>query len=198
MILTIGHSNHPPDVFLELLERHAVALLADVRSAPYSRLHPQFRKGPLAAVLAARGIGYAHLGDSLGGRPKDASCYENGRVRYDRMAATEGFRAGLQRLIGLARRRRTVLMCAEADPLHCHRALLVAPALDRLGIDVRHIHAADGALEPHAQSMDRLLERCGLAPQGDLLATRAASIAQAIDCASRRGRRPAAQAAQSG
>ena len=179
LILTIGHSNHPLDLFLRLLSGHGVAVLADVRSAPYSRFNPQFSREPLATALDRHGIEYRYFGRELGGRPRDPACYEGGRVCYDRVAETASFREGVARVVDLAAQHRVALMCAEREPLDCHRTLLVAPALDSQGVEVQHI-LADGTLERQADAMSRLLEQYHLAPKGDLLATREQSIAAAI------------------
>lgn len=183
-VLTVGHSTHPLDDFLALLEGHAVTALADVRSAPYSRFLPHFNRSSLEEGLEARGIRYVYLGDALGGRPRDASCYEDGRIQYDRVAATESFRSGLGRVVQGAARYRVALMCAEAEPLDCHRTLLVARALDREGLRVEHI-LADGALEPHSRAMDRLLEAVDLS-RPDMYATREERIALGVTARARR------------
>ena len=115
---------------------------------------------------------------SWGGRSDDPTCYEDGRIRYDRVAATELFRNGLARVIEGATKYRIALMCAEKEPLHCHRTLLVARALEQ-DVDVRHIHA-DGALEPHRAAMDRLLDIRKLPREGDLSGTREEFIDTAI------------------
>ena len=160
-VLTIGHSNHALEVFVGLLRQHRVNALADVRSAPYSRYNPQFNREPLAASLKAKGIAYVYLGRELGGRPGNRRCYDDeGRVLYDRVAATEPFRRGLERVVAGAARLRIALMCAEKEPLHCHRTLLVAQELGKLGVGVAHIHA-DGKLEPHGDAMDRLIDLTG-------------------------------------
>ena len=156
-VLTIGHSNHPLEAFLALLQRHGVTLLADVRSAPYSRFNPHFNRKALDAALSARGIAYAFLGRALGGRPEDRSCYEDGRVRYDRLARTSLYREGIDRVVQDAGHRRIALMCAEKEPLDCHRTILVGRSLAERGIAVTHI-LADGMLEPHDATMDRLLD----------------------------------------
>ena len=178
-VLTIGHSNHAADVFVRRLGEHAVTVLIDVRSAPYSRFHPQFNRAALARSLAAAGIEYVYSGDALGGRPADPGLYEGGRVRYERVTRTAAFRDAVERVAERADRDRVALMCAERDPLACHRTLLIAPALEARGAGVAHI-LADGALERHGETMDRLLARHGLAATGDLLGTRADAIATAI------------------
>lgn len=178
-ILTIGHSNHALHVFLDLLNEHDVDILADVRSAPYSRFNPQFNREPLATALDRRGIEYLYHGRELGGRPKDPACYEGDRLHFGRVVQTKRFREGLAQVIGAAEQRRIALMCAEKEPLDCHRTLLVAAALDAHDVEVQHIHA-DGTLETQADAMSRLLEQYGLGLEGDLLATREQSIALAI------------------
>jgi uncharacterized protein (DUF488 family) len=177
-VLTVGHSTHPIAFFVALLKRHGVTAIADVRSSPFSRFNPQFNKGALERSLRAEGIRYVFLGKELGARSDDPSCYEKGRVQYARLAQTEAFRRGLERVRGAAAEHRIALMCAEREPLECHRTLLVARALDEQGVGVAHIHA-DGHLEPHAAAMDRLLDLTGL-PRDDLFRSRADLIAEAL------------------
>ena len=187
-VLTIGHSNHALDSFIALLHQHHITALADVRSAPYSRFNPQFNRESLASSLKRCGIEYVYLGQELGGRADDPACYENGRVRYDRVAETELFRHGLDRVVHGAAKYRIVLLCAEREPLECHRTLLVAPALDERGVEVAHIHA-DGRLESHNETMDRLLDRFNLRSAGDLFRTtqpREKLVAEAIELQAKR------------
>ena len=178
-IFTIGHSNHSLEDFLALLSGYGVTGVADVRSAPYSRFNPQFNRDALAAALKVRGVDYLYLGRELGGRPDDPACYDGGRIRYERVARTSGFREGVARVVDAAAASRVALMCAEKEPLDCHRTLLVARALDDEGMAVAHI-LATGDLEPHAKAMDRLMARFDLDPAGDLFRSRAEAVAQAI------------------
>lgn len=184
-ILTIGHSNHSLDGFLTLLSKHRVTAVADVRSAPYSRFRPHFNRKALEASLDARGIRYAFFGRELGGRPDDPACYEGGRVDYERVAATRGFRDGIARVVDASSRYRIALMCAEKEPLDCHRTLLVARALDAAGAAVEHI-LADGAVETHGRTMDRLLAALDLNPDCDLFRRREELVADAIALQARR------------
>lgn len=177
-IYTIGHSKHTLDEFAGLLMQHGVTALADVRSAPFSRFNPQFNKEALARELKARGIKYVFLGRELGARSDDRTCYENGRVQYERLARTELFRQGIERVRRGADEHRIALMCAEKEPLECHRTLLVARALDDQDVEVRHI-LADGRLEAHKDTMERLLDVTGL-PREDLFRSRAELIAEAL------------------
>jgi uncharacterized protein (DUF488 family) len=156
-VLTIGHSNHPWPAFAGLLRRHAVTALADVRSSPYSRANPQFNRETLQRALQAEGIAYVFLGRELGARSEDPACYVDGRVQYSRLAQTDLFKDGLHRVITGAASHRVALMCAEKEPLACHRTLLVSRALIARGIAVHHI-LVDGTLEAHREAMLRLLE----------------------------------------
>lgn len=167
-VFTIGHSNHALADFLELLRRHAITVVADVRSAPYSRFNPHFSREALRRELKEANIGYVYLGSELGGRSADPQCYQNGRICYDRVAETPRFKDGLRRLAKGIAEHRIALMCAEKEPLHCHRTLLVAHALDADGVDISHVHA-NGELESHAAAMDRLLASFDLHPRDDLL-----------------------------
>ncbi len=160
-ILTVGHSSHDLEFFSGLLALHHVTAIADVRSMPYSRYNPQFNRERLAERLKSSGIKYVYLGRELGGRSDDPSFYEHGRIRYDRLARTSCFRKGLERAVRGAEEYRIALMCAEKEPLDCHRTLLVGQELDSLGLDVAHI-LPDKPLESHADAMDRLLARFGL------------------------------------
>ncbi len=121
-VLTIGHSTHAMEAFVELLQRHDVTAVADVRASPYSRFNPQFNRESLAGSLVARGITYVFLGSELGGRSDDPSCYENGRISYARLGGTPSFQNGLDRVAQGAASQRIALMCAEKEPLECHAA----------------------------------------------------------------------------
>lgn len=159
-VMTIGHSTHSADRFVELLQQHAVSAVADVRSHPHSRHMPHFNRETLRSMLREHGIQYAFLGEELGARSKDPSCYIDGRVQYDRLAETTGFREGITRVLSGAATERIALMCAEKDPLECHRTLLVARKLVDRGVQVDHI-LADGSIEAHPDSLLRLLAKTG-------------------------------------
>lgn len=165
-VYTIGHSTHSLEEFVGLLSMHGITALCDVRSTPYSRIHPQFNHRKLKEALRARGIVFAFLGKELGARSEDPSCYDGDKVQYDRLANTELFRQGLGRVQSGMKRFRLVLMCAEKEPLECHRTILVARHLTALGIDVQHIHA-NGKLESHDDAMSRLAKLLRL-PEEDL------------------------------
>jgi uncharacterized protein (DUF488 family) len=148
VVYTIGHSNHPIERFVALLQGAGITAVADVRSMPRSRRWPQFGRMRLERSLAEAGIAYVYLGAELGGRPGDPTLFTDGKPDYGRMAAAPAFSTGLDRVVDGAQRYRIALMCAEREPLECHRFLLVSPHLLERGVAVRHI-LADGAVETH-------------------------------------------------
>lgn len=176
-LYTIGHSNHSIESFISLLQRHGVTALGDVRSHPYSRFVQQFSQEPLKSALAAAGIAYVFLGKELGARSMNAACYKQGRVQYDLLAKEPLFLEGIERLNQGMVRYQIALMCAEKDPIECHRALLVARKLFEAGIPVNHI-LADGSLESHENMESRLLAVCKL-PEGDMFKSREEFISDA-------------------
>ena len=154
-IFTIGHSTHAQERFIALLHEHGIQALGDVRSTPYSHVNPQFNREELKRVLRAAGIGYAFLGKELGARSEDPACYDGGKIQYDRLARSVLFRNGLQRLQEGMKQYKLAIMCAEMDPLECHRGILIARHLVGLGVGVQHI-LGDGSLESHSDAMSRL------------------------------------------
>lgn len=155
-LLTIGHSNIPADRFIGLLRGAGVNAIADVRSTPASRHFPWFSKSNLTARLQQEGMAYLPFGDTLGGRPRDASLYRDGVADYEAMAQRSEFRLCLDRLGAAASRHCICLMCAEREPLDCHRCLLVARALAERGVNIGHIRH-DGSIISHAAIEQQLL-----------------------------------------
>jgi uncharacterized protein (DUF488 family) len=178
-VYTVGHSTHAVEQFLDLLERNGVMAIADVRSSPFSRHNPQFNKDTLSVELKKRGIAYVFVGKELGARSDDPACYEGGRVRYDRLAQTSIFKAGLDRVLSGAQKYRIALMCAEKEPLDCHRTLLVSRALEKLGVSIVHI-LSDGSTEAQPKTMSRLLDLVGL-PHEDMFRSHDELVATACE-----------------
>jgi uncharacterized protein (DUF488 family) len=156
-LFTIGHSNLEIADFLAVLAAHSVRILCDVRSRPASFRFPQFNREPLESVLAPVGIRYEFLGETLGGRPADPRVYhEDGLVDYAARRRAPDFIAGLERALAISSAGAAVLMCAEEDPLQCHRFLMICPALLERGVTPVHIRRG-GALESQSDAEDRLL-----------------------------------------
>jgi uncharacterized protein (DUF488 family) len=176
-VFSVGHSTHSVEHLLGLLKQHSITAICDVRSRPYSRMNPQFNREPLRDALRAEGIAYVFLGKELGARSDDRSCYRDGQVQYDLLAATVSFRSGLKRVREGSEKYRVALMCAEKDPLQCHRTILISRHLVVEGVDVCHI-LADGTVEPHEKSIDRLMNQLRL-PQSDMFRSKEEIVADA-------------------
>jgi uncharacterized protein (DUF488 family) len=177
LVYTIGHSTHATEKLIGLLARHHITAVADVRSQPYSRMNPQFNKENITTDLKGAGIAYVFLGRELGARTNDSSCYIAGKVHYDLLARTELFRQGLERIIKGMSTHQMALLCAEKDPLVCHRTILVARHLVAQSISVQHI-LETGALESHDAAIDRLLRELDL-QEADLLRSRTEIVEEA-------------------
>ena len=142
-VFTIGHSTRTWKEFLELLRAHGIERVVDVRSIPRSRHNPQFNRETLSKKLQGARIGYVHL-RSLGGlrharRDSLNKGWRNASFRgFADYMQTPEFMKGLQRLIKLAKQKKTAIMCAEAVPWRCHRSL-IADALAVRGIRAAHI-----------------------------------------------------------
>lgn len=180
-LFTIGHSRHALPRFLDLLKMHKISAVGDVRSTPYSRMNPHFSRESLRRELKRHNIAYVFLGEELGGRSSDPSCYDaKGRVLYDRISNTEDFQRGLRRIREGMQHHRIALMCAEKDPLTCHRTILVCRHL-RKECDLSIVHIlGDGQPEPHEDSERRLL-RLARMEQGDLFKSLYEQLEEAYD-----------------
>jgi uncharacterized protein (DUF488 family) len=116
----------------------------------------------LTDALERARIVYVYLGKELGARTDDPSCYVNGKVQYDRLAQTKSFEEGLTGVRRGIEKFQVALMCAEGEPLACHRAILVSRYLHDAGLAVKHI-LRDASLEGHEASMARLARTLYLA-----------------------------------
>jgi uncharacterized protein (DUF488 family) len=144
---TLGHSSHDLEVWLALLRRHAIEVVVDIRSSPYSKYAPQFDRELMQRSLEQAALRYLFLGAELGGRPANPACYDaSGHVLYSRLCNDAGFQAAIARLESGIDRFRVALLCGEEDPAHCHRRLLVGRVLTERGHTMLHIRG-DGRLD---------------------------------------------------
>jgi uncharacterized protein (DUF488 family) len=151
ILWTVGHSNHTLEKFLDLLQRHAIELLIDVRSQPYSGYTTQFNREPLQAAMGDANVKYLFLGDLLGGRVENRSFYDDdGRLRYDLLSAAPEFQRGVEQLLRQLPSVRTAILCGEEDPTHCHRRLLIGRVLAGRGVAIKHIRG-DGRVQTEAE-----------------------------------------------
>jgi len=178
-LFTIGHSIHTVEKFADLLKMHGITAICDVRSSPYSRYTPQFNRELLKDELAKHSISYLYLGAELGPRSSDPTCYEGGKVQYKRLANKDIFRQGLDRLRKGMRTYRIALMCAEKDPLTCHRMILICRNLRGDDIVITHI-LEDGSLEDNRDTEMRLMKQLKIDPS-DLFSSEIDQIQRAYD-----------------
>ena len=154
-LFTFGHSNRTIEEFVHTLKLHGINAVADVRSLPSSQRFPQFAQNALKFALSEAGIRYVHLGDEFGARRIEPECYVNGQVQYDIAAQTQAFQNGIRRILDGSSRYAIALMCAERDPLACHRTILVCRHLSRYGFKIAHI-IDDVQVESHQELETRL------------------------------------------
>ena len=178
-LYTIGHSTHETETFIDLLKTHQITAVCDVRSNPYSKFNPQFNRETIQKALREHNIAYVFLGKELGPRSDDPACYVDGKVQYNRIAETERFQQGLKRLKEGMKSYRITMMCAEKDPITCHRMILICRHLRSPEIDINHI-LDDGSLEPNRESERRLMQMLKI-PETSLFETPEALIQRAYD-----------------
>lgn len=154
-LFTIGYSTHSIKRFIEILKHYNISALADVRSSPYSKFKPEFNREDLKKELNGADIAYVFMGDCLGARVEDKKYYINGKVDFDLFANDPEFRDGLRRLSEGLKRYRITLMCAEKDPITCHRTILICRNIKE--ISIKHIWDID-KIENHRDCEQRLLE----------------------------------------
>jgi uncharacterized protein (DUF488 family) len=140
-LYSIGHGSRKAEDFLSLLLAYDIKYLADVRSYPFSRFHPQFNSKKLDEFLAEAGITYVFMGNELGGRPKDPSCYDGeGKIDYGLVRKKDFFLSGIERLKAANDKQVSLaVMCSERDPAMCHRSRLIGAVLQEQGIELLHI-----------------------------------------------------------
>lgn len=156
-LYSVGHSNQSQEEFLELLKRHDINCIVDVRSVPASKYTPQFNMEPLKWFLRANDIHYLHFGDEFGARRTDCLDAE-GQVNFEKAVETPSFKRGVERLMnGLQKGFRISFMCSEANPLECHRFSLVSRYFYDNGLDVQHI-LKDGELALHASLEKEMID----------------------------------------
>lgn len=177
-LYTIGHSNRSMDEFIDLLQQHQIGAVADVRSQPVSGRYPYFNAHPLQSRLKSEGLEYVFLGDELGARRHEEECYREGQAKYSLIAKTSAFQAGLDRVRRGLEQYTIALMCAERDPLTCHRSILVCRHL-REDCSISHLLEAN-SVESHEAAEMRLLQQLKLPPK-DLFRTEQQMLDDAYD-----------------
>ncbi len=163
-LFTIGYSDRTIEDFIALIEQYKITAICDVRSMPYSSRKPDFNRELLKKHLKSHNIEYVFLGEELGARPKDPSCYVDGKAIYQKIANSELFKKGLDRIkLGMQKNFVVALMCAEKDPITCHRTILICRNLRGQGIDIQHIIDAK-TTETQVDLEKRLISQLKLHP----------------------------------
>ena len=140
-IYSIGHGNKSIEQFVSELKKFDIKYVIDVRSIPYSKWNPQFKREVLKNELEENDIVYSFWGDSLGGRPKDKTCYnEEGKVVYEILKEKDYFKKSIERLVNAnSKKIKIALMCSETQPEKCHRSKLIGQELLKRGVSLKHI-----------------------------------------------------------
>ena len=140
-IYTIGYISYQPEDMAKVLRNFGIGCLIDVRSSPYSAYCPQFNKEAIAEVLHRNGILYRNYALEFGARQENPRYYTTeGYLDFSVYTRTEQFLQGVQKIEqGMERGYLFALMCAEKDPMTCHRAIMIGKALKERGFAVKHI-----------------------------------------------------------
>jgi uncharacterized protein (DUF488 family) len=140
-LYTIGHGSRKIDDFLKILKDFKIEYLLDIRSQPYSKFNPQYNQTDLKFFLERNGITYVFMGDTIGGRPSDKSCYDDeGKVDYEIVKTKDFFIQGVSRLkTAYEKEINAVIMCSESKPCECHRSKLIGRVLQSDKVILKHI-----------------------------------------------------------
>ena len=157
IIHTIGYAAHTIESFIAALEKFNITAIADVRSQPYSKFKPEFNRENLKKILINNRIEYVFLGDNIGARIKAPECYKNGQVDYELISKHPLFQEGIDRLLKGMEKFSIALMCAEKDPINCHRTILICKHLKKYQIQIYHIIDANTS-ENHTKTEFRLMK----------------------------------------
>lgn len=159
ILLSIGHSQHQVNYFINLLKSHGVNYILDVRSTPYSQFAAIYNRENIRPTLQSNGIEYAFMGDYFGARPTDPSLYSaKGYLDFEKVVNSSKFKKGFDNVIkGIKQGYRIAFMCTEKDPIECHRAILVTNTFYKEGYSIEHI-MPDNTIQTQQDINERLLD----------------------------------------
>lgn len=178
-LFTIGYSSFSIKSFIEILSKYNITAIADVRSSPYSRFKPEFVLKNIKKILSENNIAYIFLGDLCSARIDSPECYGNGKVNFKLIEKHEKFAMCLNRIKEGMKDYRIALMCAEKDPITCHRTILICRNLRSPSIKIRHI-LENGSIEEHADTEKRLMRLYKL-DQSDMYRSEVMRLEEAYD-----------------
>ena len=177
-LFTVGHSTHSVEYFIGLLKKHGITAVSDVRSQPYSQFNPQFNRESLKEELKKNDIEYVFLGKELGARSENPRCYIDGKVQYNYLVDEPLFKQGINRLVRGMKQYSIALMCAEKDPITCHRMILVCREMRSIAGQINHI-LANGEIETNSDAENRLMNTLKIIP--DMFKSKDECIEDAYD-----------------
>ena len=178
-LYTIGYSQFTLNSFISILRKYSIDVIVDVRSSPYSKYKPDFNKKSLNSFLKNNGIKYVFLGKECGARYNDSTVYKNGKADYNLISQHKNFLEGIHRITKGLQNYKIALMCAEKDPIICHRMILICRNLKKFEVEIIHILEED-YIEPHKESEKRLLKLFNL-DQQELFRSDQEQLEQAYD-----------------
>lgn len=158
MIYSIGYSTYKFNSFLSILKKHRIDCLVDVRSLPYSKSFPDYNREVLCKALEDNGIQYCDFSLEFGARQESPDFYTKDMILdFEKYISSEQFQAGVARLLGIhAQGKNIALMCAERNPLDCHRAIMISRGLKQNATMIYHIVGKD--VVPHSDLEKQLVE----------------------------------------
>ena len=159
-IYTLGHSNYPFDKFIEILKKHNINCIVDIRGIPYSKYNTQYNKEVLQSNLRKLGYTYIYMADEFGAKRRTRNSYnDEGYADFDKVILEDEFKRGIERLkVGCSKNYKIVLLGAMQEPIRCHRAILLGKELIKAGFDVKHI-MHEGDLKVQSELEEQLLEK---------------------------------------
>jgi uncharacterized protein (DUF488 family) len=182
-LYTIGHSNQTANDFISLLKKNSINAICDVRSSPFSKYTPQFNKKEIEKKLKENEIIYIFLGKELGARTENMECYVKGKIAYNLLANDPVFKQGIERLENGMKQYKIALMCAEKDPITCHRMILICKEVKDFVKKINHIHL-NGDIETNSEAEGRLLKLYKIIP--DMFKDQDECIEEAYDIQSQK------------
>ena len=160
VIYTIGYSSYTSDVFLEQIKKYDVGCVVDVRSVPFaSEFYQAYSRNMLEPFLHSNKVFYRNYASEFGARQENPIYYQKyGYLDFELFIKSDTFVSGVKKIVqGMTMGYRFCLMCAEKDPINCHRAIMVGRGLKAHGFNVKHI-MADTTLQTQEYLENRLLD----------------------------------------
>lgn len=168
-LYTIGYCKFMPDNFVRIMHEFDIKAVVDVRATPFSRAFPGYNGPVFKKFLQANSIYYLSFAEEFGGRPKDPGLYSEGKLDFEKFVAAESFIKGCERLKEGLEKFNVCLMCAQKDPIICHRAIIIAHQFRLLYPNVKIMHITPEGLESQENLDSRVLKKSRINQNPSLL-----------------------------